>query len=484
MVTHRCRCDCSDVRKRVRDVDQLKPYAEYTSSVEPWLPKRPRHWPMVKLKHALAQRSVKGHPNEPLLAATQTKGVVLKTEYEYRTVEAMKDLHNLKLVVPGDFVISLRSFQGGIEFARCRGIISPAYTILHPRDPSVHGYFAALFKSIPFIGNLTLYVTGIRQGQNVDYAKLSASFVPVPPPEERLAIVRFLATLDRRVNSFVRAKRRLIVLLTEQKHAIITHAVTRGLNPNAELKSSGIDWLGDVPKSWEAKRIKYLLREVNERSADGSEAHLSMSQRHGLIESASMSERRLLSDSYAGGKLCRSGDLVLNRLKAHLGVFAIAPKHGVISPDYTVLRPINGSNVQFLELVLRSNKCRPELRKRAKGIVQGFWRLYTDDLYAIALPTPSPDEQSAIVSECVIRTRGVNDTIEATHREISLIREYRARLVADVVTGKLDVRAAARGLPEQVADPVEAVAEDEIGAEAEDGGEDMAAEEVASTEGV
>ena len=149
-------------------LDAAQPYPAYQDSGHPWLGDVPRHWDGVKLKHLLRERVEKGHPSEPLLAATQTKGVVLKTDFENRTVEPTKDLHLLKLVERGDFVISLRSFQGGIEHARCRGIISPAYTILEPRSRDNHGFLAALFKARPFVDQLKLYVTGIRQGQNID----------------------------------------------------------------------------------------------------------------------------------------------------------------------------------------------------------------------------------------------------------------------------------------------------------------------------
>src|SRR5690606_29258925 len=115
------------------------------------------------------ERVQKGFPSEPLLAATQNKGVVRKDDYGARTVTATKDLHLLKLVETGDFVISLRSFQGGIELAHCRGIISPAYTILEPRPGTQRAYFKSFFKSSSFIDGLTLFVTGIREGQNIDY---------------------------------------------------------------------------------------------------------------------------------------------------------------------------------------------------------------------------------------------------------------------------------------------------------------------------
>ena len=156
-----------------------------------WLGRVPEHWQLRRTKTLLSQRSEKGAPDEPLLAATQTKGVVRKEQFADRTVVAIKDLHLLKRVHVGDFVISLRSFQGGIEYAREWGIISPAYTILYPVEEDYRPFLALLFKSKPYIDNLSLYVTGIRQGQNIDYEKLARSRLPLPPSSERCAIARF-----------------------------------------------------------------------------------------------------------------------------------------------------------------------------------------------------------------------------------------------------------------------------------------------------
>jgi type I restriction enzyme S subunit len=175
-----------------------------------------------------------------------------------------------------------------------------------------------------------------------------------------------------------------------------------------------------------------------------------------LIPSTQIEAKRLVSESYAGAKLCEQGDLVLNRLKAHLGVFALAPELGLVSPDYTVLRPVRELEERFFEAVYRTPACRVELRQRAKGIVQGFWRLYTDDFYDIRVPVPPIDEQKRIMTQLDIDLSGVNTAISRLEREIELLREYRTRLVADVVTGKLDVREAAARLPEEAApDPVE-----------------------------
>ncbi|MDE0394139.1 MAG: restriction endonuclease subunit S, partial [Gammaproteobacteria bacterium] len=195
----------------------LQSYPAYKDSGVQWLGDVPEHWELRRTKTLLKQRTKKGFPDEPLLAATQTKGVVRKEQYENRTVLALKDLHLLKLVRVGDFVISLRSFQGGIEFAREQGIISPAYTVLFPVHPEDHGYLSHLFKSAPYVENLSLFVTGIRQGQNIDYAKLARSRLPLPPAREQTAIARFLDDADRRMRRYIRAKERLIELLEEER---------------------------------------------------------------------------------------------------------------------------------------------------------------------------------------------------------------------------------------------------------------------------
>ena len=276
--------------------------------------------------------------------------------------------------------------------------------------------------------------------------------VAIPPVPEQVAIVRFLDYADRRIRRYIRAQQQLVMLLEEQKQALIHQAVTGQIDvrtgrPFPAYKPSGVEWLGDVPEHWAVRRARYVFREINERSQEGAEQHLSMSQRLGLVPSHLVENRTLVSESYAGGKLCRTGDLVLNRLKAHLGVFARAQQSGVISADYTVLRPNRGAEAEYFEELLRSPSCRGELRIRAKGIVEGFWRLYTDDLYDIYLPLPPEEEQRSIIRWIESVGARIERSSASGNREIVLLYEYRARLIADVVTGKLDVREAAAGLP-------------------------------------
>ena len=188
-----------------------------------------------------------------------------------------------------------------------------------------------------------------------------------------------------------------------------------------------------MPEHGEVVRSRYLFREIDRRSATGTETHLSMSQKLGLVPSNEVDQKTLVSESYIGAKLVEPDDLVLNRLKAHLGVFAIANRVGLVSPDYSVFRPADGTNVRFFEYVLRSSACRTELRTRAKGIVEGFWRLYTPDFYQIRLPVPPIEEQRLIVR--FLDTHGALTArlIRAKQNLIKLVSEQREALTQDVI---------------------------------------------------
>ena len=156
---------------------RLTAYNSYKKTGIEWVSEIPQHWEVKRAKRIFAELSIKGFPNEPLLAATQTKGVVLKSKYENRTVVAQNNLETLKLVEPGNFVISLRSFQGGIELAHDRGIISPAYTVLKLKVGNKKEFFKYFLKSKEYINSLTLLVTGIREGQNIDTNKFKESLL-------------------------------------------------------------------------------------------------------------------------------------------------------------------------------------------------------------------------------------------------------------------------------------------------------------------
>jgi len=444
-------------------IADLKPYPEYRESGLPWIGAMPIHWQQRRMKFLFKERVQKGFPDRPLLAATQTKGVVRKEDYGTRTVTAQKDLHLLKLVEPGDFVISLRSFQGGIEVAHCQGIISPAYTILAPKLETRANYFKHFFKAPTFISSLTLFVTGIREGQNIDYERMSRAYMPLPPPEEQELIGRFLNHTNQRIERTVRAKRKVIALLNEQKQVIIHRAVTRGLDPNVKLKPSGIPWLGDIPEHWELIPLKGVclvqsgitlgkyygnlrLKEYPYlRVANVQSGHLNLRVVKRLQLSSSEARRSLLAigdvlmteggDPDKLGRGCVWDGQIENCVHQN-HVFSVRPNVARLKPHY--LSALLGSNYAKTYFLLTAKQT-TNLASTNKTTIGRF-----------RVPLPSIAEQQKILDGLEELTSPISLAISRTEREIDLLREYRTRLIADVVTGKLDVREAAAALPDEV----------------------------------
>jgi type I restriction enzyme S subunit len=423
-------------------IEGLKPYGEYKESGLPWLGQVPGHWSTRRMKFLFRDRSEKGHPNEPLLAATQTKGVVRKEDYGLRTVTAVNGLENLKLVEVGDFVISLRSFQGGIEVSHARGIISPAYTVLCPRSGFDPNYFRVYFKCADFISSLTLFVTGIREGQNIDYERLSRAFIPLPPSTEQAAIVRFLDWANGRLERAIRAKRKVIALLNEQKQAIIHRAVTRGLDPSVRIKPSGIPWIREIPEHWEVSRVKNEFRCLNTfRVPLNSVERGEMTNRtYDYYGASGVIDK--VDDYLFDDELLLIAEDGANLILRNLPLAIIARGRFWVNNHAHILKPKRG-NMVYLAHLLETINYKPWISGAAQP------KLTQDRLLSIAIAVAPPNEQDEIVQQLAKDTLPLNTTISRLEREITLLREYRTRLVADVVTGKLDVREAIRELPEE-----------------------------------
>jgi type I restriction enzyme S subunit len=429
----------------------MKPYPEYKPTGLAWLPEIPRHWTTRKIKYIFRERSEKGYPDEPLLAATQNHGVIPKSLYGARTVEAQKDLHLLKLVRVGDFVISLRSFQGGIEYAYYQGIISPAYTIMITDSCLIDsGYFRYLAKSPNFIALLQTCVTGIREGQNIDYSTLRRHSLPLPPADEQAQIVRYLDAITAKINKLIRAKKRQIALLQEQKQAIINQAVTRGLDPDVELKDSGIRHIGLIPKHWQVIKNQRLFKESVGTSTTGKEELLSVSLHYGVKKYAEvLAEERTAtlqpSESLIGYKLVRRNDLVMNIMRARNGSLGFSKYDGIVSAAYCIYRLKIECNPFFLHYFFRTPMLSQIFEEFSCGIAEHRKRLYPDSFLSLKSILPPFHEQNVIVDFLKRQEYLLDNIISQYTREIELELEYKNALIAAVVTGKVDVRNIAVG---------------------------------------
>lgn len=433
-------------------IEGLKPYAEYKESGLPWLGRLPATWKLRRAKYLyreVDERSKTG--SEEMLSVSHKTGVTPRSQKNVTMFMAESNVGH-KVCRPDDLVINtLWAWMAALGVSRHHGMVSPAYGVYRPRDPEEFlPRFADQLLRLPvYAAEYQRCSTGVNSSRLRLYPE--AFFrIPIlmPSREEQEAIVRFLAHANHKIDGFIRAKRKLIGLLNEQKQAIIHQAVTRGLDPTVPLKPSGIPWLGDIPKHWETPMNRQIFREDIRPHNGKPERPLSLSQRDGLIATDEMSERSLKTLNYDNWKTTIPGDLVLNRFKAHLGVFFASTLRGIVSFHYGVFEPQRKLNTKFFELLYHTVPYRAIYAGRSNGMTVGLQNLSNQNFYAVRSVVPPFEEQEAIVAHSEDATVDLNTAITRTEREIALMQEYRMRLTADLVTGKLDVREAASRLPE------------------------------------
>lgn len=281
-------------------------------------------------------------------------------------------------------------------------------------------------------------------------AQLRNLVLAIPPLAEQGAIVRFLDYVDWRIRRYIGAKQRLIRLLEEQKQAIIHRAVTRGLDPDVRLKRSGVEWLGNVPEHWPVVRLGRLLRERGETNQDGSTTHvLSLLRGRGVIpydEKGNVGNKK--SDDITRYKVVRPNDIVMNCMNVIIGSVGLSSHIGCLSPVYYVLTVRGEDDPRYLNAVFQAPKFHRSLVRIGNGILAHRMRIPMELLKCELMPRPPANEQQAIVQFLSEATADLDTAIGRSTHEIYLVREYRSRLIADVVTGKLDVREVAALLPD------------------------------------
>jgi type I restriction enzyme S subunit len=442
----------------VRMIADLKPYAAYKDSGSNWLAQVPTHWEVRALRTLIRPRNERNRIDLPLLSVAREKGVFVRSMTdagENHNVIPL-DLSNYKVARAGALVINkMKAWQGSMGIAPCDGIVSPAYYV-YDFDIANGKFGQALLRSKPYVAHFGQASDGVRVGQwDLTIAAMRQIPVLVPPPEEQAAIVRFLDWANARLERTIRAKRRVIGLLTEQKQAIIHRAVTRGLDPAAPLKPSGIWWLGDMPAHWEVTALRRYWRVTDCK-------HLTVPFVDSGIPLASVVEVQPFSLNLNGCKQTtpewyrlliqgdrkpKRGDLIYCR-NASVGACALVETDidFAMGQDVCLIRT-QSQNQRFLNYLLHS----PFMANQLALILVGstFKRINISDIKALAVLVPPKSEQDAICGVLDLELTTFDDAIRRVHREIELLREYRNRLVADVVTGKLDVRAAAAALPQE-----------------------------------
>ena len=307
-----------------------------------------------------------------------------------------------------------------------------------PKVQDNNKFFAYYFQTPCWRSQIRSRVTGIKV-YSISQSIINQTWLFVPPLLIQQKIADYLDKLCGEVDEMIALQEKMIEELKAYKQSVITEVVTKGLNPNVPMKNSGIDWIGEIPEHWKVIRIKYLLKERKERSVNGVEEPLSMSQKYGLIPTKDMEMIPNMASSFVGAKLVYKNDLVFNKLKAHLGVFAVSDYEGLVSPDYAVYSSTSIVNEKYLEYLFKTPQYIGEFIKLSSGVGAGLTRLYTSDLYSINGIVPPIEEQNAIVSFINTKCSEIDSLIAIKQQKATELKEYKKSVIYEYVTGKKEV---------------------------------------------
>jgi type I restriction enzyme S subunit len=443
-------------------IADLKPYAEYRDSGLPWLGRVPGHWDMRPAFGAFVPNHESNHGMK--------EKTVLSLSYGRIVIKPVEKLHGLvpesfetyQIVNPGDIVLRTTDLQNDhtslrVGMVRDRGIITSAYLALRV-NAGVSPEFGFQFVNV-WDSSKAIYGYGSGLRQNLDFSHFKRMPVAVPPPAEQAAIVRFLDWANGRLERAIRAKRKVIALLNEQKQAIIHRAVTRGLDPSVPLKPSGIPWLGDIPQHWEVRPfVRCTIERGDYRGATPEKVESGVflvtakNVRKGWIDYETSKEYVRASEysKIMRRGLPKKGDVLLT-MEAPLGHIALIDREDIALAQRIIRFRLHPGRLlpEFALLCLNSAYFQNQLHERATGsTAQG---LKASKLPQLLVALPVVSEQDKIVEQVMRECMPADTVISRLEREIELLREYRIRLVADVVTGKLDVREAAARVPDAAA---------------------------------
>ena len=416
---------------------QFKQYPSYKNSGVEWLGDVPEHWSVIPSKFYFIERKEKAENTDKQLTASQKHGIIFQEDFmaeNGRVMVVMKNPEILKKVRPNDFVISMRSFQGGLELSYLEGSISSAYVMLKPNLNVVDiEYFKYLFKTPRYIQSLQSTSNLIRDGQALRFNNFSQIKLVLPPKADQEKIVSFLDTETSRIDNLIAKQEKLIELLEEQRKSIISHAVTKGLNPNAPMKDSGVEWLGEVPESWVEQKIKFISKLINEKTSEKSNV-IALENIESWTGKYIETESSFESDAVKFKK----NDVLFGKLRPYLAKVYLVENQGEAVGDIYVLRPNKLIHPQFLKFFMLSEKFIDYVNSSTNGTKMP--RANWDFIGCISIFLPHIKVQHEIVEYLESAVLKIELIINKQISLIEKLKEYRSSIISHAVTGKIDIR--------------------------------------------
>lgn len=446
-----------------------------------WYGELPARWTLSPARAIFSEVKSVGHGSQPMLSVTIASGVI--PQATLLAGSSKKDSSNLdkskyKLVEVGDIAYNkMRAWQGAIGLSKYRGIVSPAYVVVRPRNTDAR-YLENLMRTPAFAKEAERWSYGITSDMwSLRPEHFKMIYFPIPPTDEQDAIVKYLGHAHARIDRAIAAKRKLIALLEEQKKAIIHQAVTRGLDPTVPLKDSGIPWLGEIPAHWEVQPLKRLIVGKLEYGANEAAVHTIAEWPRYIRITDFGYDGRLRPDTFrslppetASNYEVIEGDVLLARSGATVGKSFLVPAGlgPACHAGYLIRARCDTQRLlpEFFYLFTRSA---PYARWKGAILNRATIENIGADKYAqVSVPVPPLAEQRVLLSALEAENKVPNEVISRSVQEIELLREFRTRLTSDVVTGQVDVREIAATLPELTDNMLASPGNDAVDTDGED----------------
>ena len=435
-------------------------YPKYKESGVEWIGTIPQDWAVRKLRYVQSDLIGGIWGNEPEESQNDIYCIRV-ADFNYAQLEISTlnlTLRHIPVKATDKRILSTNDLLveksgGGEKSPVGRAVMFDAEI---PR-PSVTSNFISKFKvnldscfpryllyCLSFFYQIGLTRRHIKQStglQNLDIDSYFQEKIPLPRVMEQTQISAFLDHKTKHIDELIRVKERKIELLREQRTALINQAVTKGLDPNVEMKPSGAEWIGEIPAHWEITRNKHIFNEYNNRSVSGNEILLTVSHMTGVSPRSEKKVTMFLAANMEGYKRCSVGNLVINTMWAWMGALGISEFDGIVSPSYNVYRLKSAEYLpRYYDYLYRTPNHVSEIIRWSKGVWHSRLRLYPDAFFSMSTLAPPFREQDQIVNFLDRKTEQIDELISEEQRSIELLKEYRQSLISDAVTGKIDAR--------------------------------------------
>ena len=435
---------------------RYKRYPKYKDCGVEWIGEVPTHWEVRRLRHVApffnSNVDKKGYdgqqavrlcnytdvynnefitPSLPFMEATATEAEIRQFAVRRGDVLITKDSED-----PADIGIP------ALVADEMLGVVCGYHlTIIRPAGVVTGRYLHRSIQSHPAKAHFFVEAPGItRYGLSQD--AIGDTMVCLPPLAEQGAIAAALDRETARIDALIEKKSHFVELLKEKRQALITHAVTKGLNQNVKMKDSGVEWIAEVPEHWEIVRCKWLFYERDDRSTTGAEELLTVSHITGVTPRSEKTVYMFEAETNEGYKRCRTGDLVVNTLWAWMGAMGVCSLDGIVSPAYNVYTPSDRFLPAFVDMIVRMPVLATEVTRYSKGVWTSRLRLYPEGFFEVDFAVPPAAEQKTIIEHVSALVSRIDALMAKTERSITLLKERRSALITAAVTGQIDLREA------------------------------------------